>query len=235
MYSVVVEHIYLLVIVTLISVLQNAFFALKVEKEGNSKNIPTSVFERVRCANRNCMDAYPTFLAVMWCAGLCLNQEFYGPPLHAVPLRHPLSGPSKTMKRNPGLKLLLPLPGSSIWLSGRSTLLDTWAKPLRAPQATCLESVSSSSCSPCALWASSTTCWCTTTAATIRNTWKPSPEPRPLSSSSRSAVCASRWQPRKQSKNNCFSFVFIVFGKNKASRKQMLIPWYKSPQACAIF
>uniref|UniRef100_A0A673Y1U1 Arachidonate 5-lipoxygenase-activating protein n=1 Tax=Salmo trutta TaxID=8032 RepID=A0A673Y1U1_SALTR len=23
---------------------------------------------------RNCMDSYPTFLAVMWCAGLCLNQ-----------------------------------------------------------------------------------------------------------------------------------------------------------------
>ncbi|KAL6098726.1 arachidonate 5-lipoxygenase-activating protein [Pungitius pungitius] len=74
MYSVVVEHIYLLVLVTLISVLQNAFFALKVEKEGSSQNIPTSAFERVRCANRNCMDAYPTFLAVMWCAGLCLNQ-----------------------------------------------------------------------------------------------------------------------------------------------------------------
>uniref|UniRef100_A0A667XDF0 Arachidonate 5-lipoxygenase-activating protein n=1 Tax=Myripristis murdjan TaxID=586833 RepID=A0A667XDF0_9TELE len=28
------------------------------------------------CASpsRNCMDAYPTFLAVMWCAGLCLRQ-----------------------------------------------------------------------------------------------------------------------------------------------------------------
>ncbi|XP_056300491.1 arachidonate 5-lipoxygenase-activating protein [Pseudoliparis swirei] len=74
MYSVVVEHIYLLVTVTLVSVLQNAFFALKVEKEGKCQNIPTSVFERVCCANRNCMDAYPTFLAVMWCAGLCLNQ-----------------------------------------------------------------------------------------------------------------------------------------------------------------
>uniref|UniRef100_A0A673Y1M4 Arachidonate 5-lipoxygenase-activating protein n=1 Tax=Salmo trutta TaxID=8032 RepID=A0A673Y1M4_SALTR len=24
--------------------------------------------------SRNCMDSYPTFLAVMWCAGLCLNQ-----------------------------------------------------------------------------------------------------------------------------------------------------------------
>ncbi|XP_070699694.1 arachidonate 5-lipoxygenase-activating protein [Pempheris klunzingeri] len=68
----VVENIYLLVIVTLISVLQNAFFALKVEKECKSSN--TSAFERVSCANRNCMDAYSTFLAVMWCAGLCLSQ-----------------------------------------------------------------------------------------------------------------------------------------------------------------
>ncbi|XP_042354500.1 arachidonate 5-lipoxygenase-activating protein [Plectropomus leopardus] len=71
---IVVESIYLLVIVTLISVLQNAFFALKVEKECNRQNVNTSAFERVSCANRNCMDAYPTFLAVMWCAGLCLSQ-----------------------------------------------------------------------------------------------------------------------------------------------------------------
>ncbi|XP_019725100.1 arachidonate 5-lipoxygenase-activating protein [Hippocampus comes] len=65
----VVENIYLLVIVTLVSVLQNAFFALKVEKECN-----TPAFERVSCAKRNCMDAYATFLALMWCAGLCLSQ-----------------------------------------------------------------------------------------------------------------------------------------------------------------
>ncbi|XP_071767912.1 arachidonate 5-lipoxygenase-activating protein [Centroberyx gerrardi] len=70
----VVENIYLLVIVTLISVLQNAFFAQKVEKEGKAHNAHASAFERVSCANRNCMDAYPTFLAVMWCAGLCLRQ-----------------------------------------------------------------------------------------------------------------------------------------------------------------
>ncbi|KAF1378482.1 hypothetical protein PFLUV_G00191020 [Perca fluviatilis] len=72
--DIVVENIYLLVIVTLISVLQNAFFALKVEKECISQNIHTPAFERVSCANRNCMDSYPTFLAVMWCAGLCLSQ-----------------------------------------------------------------------------------------------------------------------------------------------------------------
>lgn len=72
--DIVVENIYLLVLVTLISVLQNAFFALKVEKECKTHNIDKSAFERVSCANRNCMDAYPTFLAVMWCAGLCLSQ-----------------------------------------------------------------------------------------------------------------------------------------------------------------
>ncbi|XP_073335445.1 arachidonate 5-lipoxygenase-activating protein [Pagrus major] len=74
MYTAVVESIYLLVIVTLISVLQNAFFALKVEKECNNQNAKASAIERVSCANRNCMDAYATFLAVMWCAGLCLSQ-----------------------------------------------------------------------------------------------------------------------------------------------------------------
>ncbi|XP_030581633.1 arachidonate 5-lipoxygenase-activating protein [Archocentrus centrarchus] len=72
--SKVVENIYLLVIVTLISVLQNVSFAQKVERECKNQNIRTSAFERVSCANRNCMDAYPTFLAVMWCAGLCLSQ-----------------------------------------------------------------------------------------------------------------------------------------------------------------
>ncbi|AWO99937.1 putative arachidonate 5-lipoxygenase-activating protein [Scophthalmus maximus] len=67
----VVERIYLLVIVTLISVLQNVFFAQKVEKECKTATSSTC---RVSCVNRNCMDTYPTFLAVMWCAGLCLSQ-----------------------------------------------------------------------------------------------------------------------------------------------------------------
>uniref|UniRef100_A0A8D2ZRN2 Arachidonate 5-lipoxygenase-activating protein n=1 Tax=Scophthalmus maximus TaxID=52904 RepID=A0A8D2ZRN2_SCOMX len=65
------HRIYLLVIVTLISVLQNVFFAQKVEKECKTATSSTC---RVSCANRNCMDTYPTFLAVMWCAGLCLSQ-----------------------------------------------------------------------------------------------------------------------------------------------------------------
>lgn len=37
-----------------------------------SKRAPT--FNCVFLSSRNCMDTYPTFLAVMWCAGLCLSQ-----------------------------------------------------------------------------------------------------------------------------------------------------------------
>uniref|UniRef100_A0A4W6FJG2 Arachidonate 5-lipoxygenase-activating protein n=1 Tax=Lates calcarifer TaxID=8187 RepID=A0A4W6FJG2_LATCA len=51
-----------------------AFFAQKVERECKNHQTHTAAFERVSCTNRNCMDAYPTFLAVMWCAGLCLSQ-----------------------------------------------------------------------------------------------------------------------------------------------------------------
>ncbi|XP_062870902.1 arachidonate 5-lipoxygenase-activating protein [Trichomycterus rosablanca] len=69
----IMEHIFLLVIVTLLSIAQNAFFAQKVEKECKAHS-KTAAFERLSCASRNCMDAYPTFLAVMWCAGICINQ-----------------------------------------------------------------------------------------------------------------------------------------------------------------
>ncbi|KAL4597483.1 arachidonate 5-lipoxygenase-activating protein [Arapaima gigas] len=70
----VMENIFLLVLVTLLSALQNAFFAHKVEKECKTSNVKSSTFERVYCANRNCMDTYPTFMAIMWCAGVCLSQ-----------------------------------------------------------------------------------------------------------------------------------------------------------------
>ncbi|KAG5844682.1 hypothetical protein ANANG_G00165060 [Anguilla anguilla] len=70
----VMENIFLLVLVTLLSVLQNAFFAQKVEKECKADQTKTAAFDRVYCASRNCMDAYPTFIAVMWCAGICLSQ-----------------------------------------------------------------------------------------------------------------------------------------------------------------
>ncbi|XP_050793305.1 arachidonate 5-lipoxygenase-activating protein [Gopherus flavomarginatus] len=76
----VVGSIVLLAIVSLISVLQNAFFATKVEHESKNYNSKTfqragsSAFERVFTANQNCRDAYPTFLVVLWCAGLLCSQ-----------------------------------------------------------------------------------------------------------------------------------------------------------------
>ncbi|XP_063300944.1 arachidonate 5-lipoxygenase-activating protein [Pelobates fuscus] len=70
----------LLTIVTLISVIQNVSFAFKVENE--SKNQQSKIFQRTGCpafekvytANQNCIDAYPTFLAVLWCAGIFCSQ-----------------------------------------------------------------------------------------------------------------------------------------------------------------
>ncbi|XP_078513267.1 arachidonate 5-lipoxygenase-activating protein [Lissotriton helveticus] len=74
------EGTVLLAIVTLISVLQNGFFAHKVEIENTKQNARTfqrtgsPAFERVYTANQNCVDAYPTFLAVLWCAGLFCSE-----------------------------------------------------------------------------------------------------------------------------------------------------------------
>ncbi|KAM9173480.1 arachidonate 5-lipoxygenase-activating protein [Pangshura tecta] len=76
----VLGSIVLLAIVSLISVLQNAFFATKVEHESKNYNGKTiqragsSAFDRVFTANQNCRDAYPTFLVVLWCAGLLCSQ-----------------------------------------------------------------------------------------------------------------------------------------------------------------
>ncbi|XP_059936040.1 arachidonate 5-lipoxygenase-activating protein [Mesoplodon densirostris] len=72
--------IVLLAIVTLISVVQNGFFAHKVEHESKTHNgwsfqrTGTLAFERVYTANQNCVDAYPTFLVVLWSAGLLCSQ-----------------------------------------------------------------------------------------------------------------------------------------------------------------
>ncbi|OCT93117.1 arachidonate 5-lipoxygenase-activating protein [Xenopus laevis] len=76
----IVENIVLLVIVTLISVIQNVSFAFKVENESKSQQSRTfqrtgsPAFEKVYTANQNCIDAYPTFLAVLWCAGVLCSQ-----------------------------------------------------------------------------------------------------------------------------------------------------------------
>ncbi|KAK7925388.1 hypothetical protein WMY93_007698 [Mugilogobius chulae] len=111
----VVENIYLLAIITVLSILQNVFFALKVEKECTGHNTHAVAIERVSCANRNCTDAYPTFMVVMWCAGVCLNQApaaFAG--LLYLVVRH-------------------------------KYFIGYMDKPLKAPPATCLGSVSCSS------------------------------------------------------------------------------------------
>ncbi|CAL9685217.1 unnamed protein product [Knipowitschia caucasica] len=70
----IVENIYLLAIITVLSVLQNVFLSLKVEKGCTSQTTHPAAIERLTCAYRNCMDSYPTFMGVMWCAGICLNQ-----------------------------------------------------------------------------------------------------------------------------------------------------------------
>ncbi|XP_053419886.1 arachidonate 5-lipoxygenase-activating protein isoform X3 [Nycticebus coucang] len=75
-----VGNVVLLAMVTLISVVQNGFFAHKVERESKTQNgrsfqrTGTLAFERVYTANQNCVDAYPTFLAVLWTAGLLCSQ-----------------------------------------------------------------------------------------------------------------------------------------------------------------
>uniref|UniRef100_A0A8C0DIJ0 Arachidonate 5-lipoxygenase-activating protein n=1 Tax=Balaenoptera musculus TaxID=9771 RepID=A0A8C0DIJ0_BALMU len=73
-------NIVLLAIVTLISVVQNGFFAHKVEHESKTHNgwsfqrTGTLALERVYTANQNCVDAYPTFLVMLWSAGLLCSQ-----------------------------------------------------------------------------------------------------------------------------------------------------------------
>nr|XP_023477070.1 arachidonate 5-lipoxygenase-activating protein isoform X6 [Equus caballus] len=75
-----VGNVVLLAIVTLISVIQNGFFAHKVEHESKTQNgrsfqrTGTLAFERVYTANQNCVDAYPTFLVMLWSAGLLCSQ-----------------------------------------------------------------------------------------------------------------------------------------------------------------
>ncbi|XP_008590551.1 PREDICTED: arachidonate 5-lipoxygenase-activating protein [Galeopterus variegatus] len=75
-----VGNVVLLAIITLISVVQNGFFAHKVEHESKTHNgrsfqrMGTLARERVYTANQNCVDAYPTFLVVLWIAGLLCSQ-----------------------------------------------------------------------------------------------------------------------------------------------------------------
>ncbi|XP_060250041.1 arachidonate 5-lipoxygenase-activating protein isoform X1 [Ovis aries] len=56
------------------------FFAHKVEHESKTHNgrsfqrTGPLAFERVYTANQNCVDAYPTFLVMLWSAGLLCSQ-----------------------------------------------------------------------------------------------------------------------------------------------------------------
>ncbi|KAM4795251.1 arachidonate 5-lipoxygenase-activating protein [Rhinophrynus dorsalis] len=76
----ILENIVLLAVVTMISVIQNVSFAFKVENESKNQHSKSfqrtgsPTFEKVYTANQNCIDAYPTFLAVLWCAGVFCSQ-----------------------------------------------------------------------------------------------------------------------------------------------------------------
>uniref|UniRef100_A0AAY4EK47 Uncharacterized protein n=1 Tax=Denticeps clupeoides TaxID=299321 RepID=A0AAY4EK47_9TELE len=63
----IMENIYLLVLVTLLSVMQNG-------KKSFFSTIVLIFMFPFEYSRRNCMDLYPTFLAIMWCAGICLSQ-----------------------------------------------------------------------------------------------------------------------------------------------------------------
>uniref|UniRef100_A0A3B3Z7V9 Uncharacterized protein n=1 Tax=Periophthalmus magnuspinnatus TaxID=409849 RepID=A0A3B3Z7V9_9GOBI len=69
----IVENIYLLAIITALSVLQNAGDCFIVSC-GNAILVCCNLCSYLYFLSRNCVDSYPTFMAVMWCAGVCLNQ-----------------------------------------------------------------------------------------------------------------------------------------------------------------
>ncbi|XP_028838718.1 arachidonate 5-lipoxygenase-activating protein isoform X5 [Denticeps clupeoides] len=48
----------------------------KNEYRDHGEHLSSGVGHSLKCHAewRNCMDLYPTFLAIMWCAGICLSQ-----------------------------------------------------------------------------------------------------------------------------------------------------------------
>ncbi|XP_007889481.1 arachidonate 5-lipoxygenase-activating protein [Callorhinchus milii] len=71
------DDVVLLGIVTLLSALQNVFFAYKVEIESKmmtAKSSQRSGFDRVSIANHNCIEVYPTFIVLLWSAGVFCTQ-----------------------------------------------------------------------------------------------------------------------------------------------------------------
>ncbi|XP_051865375.1 microsomal glutathione S-transferase 2 [Pristis pectinata] len=76
-----VKNCVLLAAVSLLSAIQQAYFALKVENARKKyKVIPPSVtgspdFERIFHAQQNSVEFYPPFLVVLWSSGLFFNEE----------------------------------------------------------------------------------------------------------------------------------------------------------------
>ncbi|XP_072332062.1 arachidonate 5-lipoxygenase-activating protein [Scyliorhinus torazame] len=70
----ILDNVIFLGTVTVLSALQNVFFAYTVQNESVHKRAGHTAFDRVNVANHNCVDVYPTFLALMWTAGLFCSQ-----------------------------------------------------------------------------------------------------------------------------------------------------------------
>ncbi|XP_032878747.1 arachidonate 5-lipoxygenase-activating protein [Amblyraja radiata] len=70
----VMDKVVFLGAVTVLSALQNVFFAYTVQNESVNQRPANTAFGRVSVANHNCIEVYPTFLALLWTAGLFCSQ-----------------------------------------------------------------------------------------------------------------------------------------------------------------
>ncbi|XP_078078351.1 arachidonate 5-lipoxygenase-activating protein [Mustelus asterias] len=70
----ILDNVIFLGTVTVLSALQNVFFAYRVQNESLHKRSGQTAFERVSVANHNCIEVYSTFLALLWTAGLFCSQ-----------------------------------------------------------------------------------------------------------------------------------------------------------------
>ncbi|XP_041055514.1 arachidonate 5-lipoxygenase-activating protein [Carcharodon carcharias] len=70
----ILDNVIFLGTVTVLSALQNVFFAYRVQNESLQKRSGQTAFDRVNVANHNCIEVYPTFLVLLWTAGLFCSQ-----------------------------------------------------------------------------------------------------------------------------------------------------------------
>uniref|UniRef100_UPI00398E4F43 arachidonate 5-lipoxygenase-activating protein n=1 Tax=Pristiophorus japonicus TaxID=55135 RepID=UPI00398E4F43 len=70
----ILDNVIFLGTITVLSALQNVFFAYQLQNESIQKRSAHTAFDRVSVANHNCMEVYPTFLALLWTAGLFCSQ-----------------------------------------------------------------------------------------------------------------------------------------------------------------